>query len=138
MAMEIKPEIPEVCRYNPSMSKGISPELIPIFIERYYEALEKYKLKWGNYPGWKGRRLILIGFRTACKRGLFGNSAWGMRSGKQSCSAKCHKKFERLGYSRAEAMAYRLAGPGRKKAEYEARVREAEKRRAARRRQAEG
>jgi|WetSurMetagenome_2_1015567.scaffolds.fasta_scaffold15101_7 hypothetical protein len=126
-------DLPEVCKFNPSMLKDFIPfELRSEFERRYYLSLIKYKEKWGNWPGWKGRRSILIGLYEAVKRGTIGNRAWGLRMGKQSCSAKCHKKFERLGYTRAEAMAYRLAGTGRKKAEYEARVREAEERRAAR------
>jgi len=132
-------QLPDVCKFHPGMLKGIVPPTQQEdFTRRWYKAMEKYKLKWGNYPGWKGRNKILAGLLGSYKRGWIGNSKHGFSLKQSRAAHAAARKLRALGMSGKEIMDYRLAGPGKKKLEYEMRLHEAEERRAARRKQTEG
>jgi hypothetical protein len=124
---------PEAVRLNAAMiPHEILPEQKDKFAELYYAEVDRYKLKWGTFPGWKIRSRMLGRLRFNFTSGRVGNAAWAMRMGKQGNAAKSLKKFHDLGMTNREMMAWCLAGPGRKKREYDARVNEAEERRARR------
>ena len=135
--MSDEQKYPEACRLNPAMMRRILPEQMEDFKLRYYRSLDRYLLKWGNYPGYQGRAKIVGALCMNFKVGRINNSAWGLRMSKQSNVRKMFNKYQRLGMTKREITLEHLAGQGRKQAAYKERVREAEERRAARRIQTE-
>ena len=131
--IEIPPGYPDDCILTPCMIQAyVLPEQRPEFGKRWYRAIDRYKAKYGTWPGWKSRAHILGGLNHSVKCGLFGNSAWGLNKGKQSNARKKYNKYQKLGMTIREIVLTGLAGTGRKQAAYKERVAEAESRRAKR------